>query len=107
MRVLSIVAVAAAFTFRSFTAAAESPPPPWEIALGLDVGAPAGFVKVGEHNGPATLLHLHSDLGIHAFETLRAGATYHLTPHDEKSGEDNNEILFLGNGFGLTLAYRF
>lgn len=97
MRMLSIVAVAAALTFHSSIAAAENapiavesppaaaapiPPPAWEIALGTDIGATAGFVKVGEHDQPGTLLHLHGDLGIDEFATLRAGAAYHLTPHD-------------------------
>jgi hypothetical protein len=55
---------------------------PWEITVGTQIGAPAGFVKVGEFDRSGDALHFHRDLGIDTFETARVGAAYHLTPSD-------------------------
>lgn len=54
----------------------------WEISLGGQVGAPRGFVKVGEFDRSGSKLGLHGDLGIDTFEVAEVGAAVHLTERD-------------------------
>ena len=80
LAVLVLVATVAAIATRA--AAQDDGPGPWEIAVGTQVGAPAGFVKVGEHDRSGDALHFHRDLGVDTFEVVDANAAYHLTPAD-------------------------
>jgi hypothetical protein len=60
-----------------------------------------------------TLTQGHADLflGLRYAVTdafsVDGGYSFTYYAQHEISGEDNNEILFLGHGFGLNLAYRF
>jgi len=96
MRVVSIAVVAVGLVLRALTVRAENVPPPWEITLGTAIGGTSGFVKVGEHDQSGELLHLHGDLGIEAFETLQAGAAYHLTPRDTFHARFDYTFLYGG-----------
>src|SRR3989454_1998426 len=61
----------------------------WEFTLEGRIGAPLGWVRVGEFSpaggtagaAPGTRLRL-SDAGIHVSETIEAGAALHFTPRD-------------------------
>jgi hypothetical protein len=72
---------------QNLSQAAEGPAPldRWELNFGTRIGAPMGWLQVGESfNGsstPGTRLSL-SSLGIHVSETIEAGAAYHFTPDD-------------------------
>jgi opacity protein-like surface antigen len=54
----------------------------WEISLGGQIGAPKGFVKVGEFNRSGDKLRLNNDLNIDTFEVASLGAAVHLTERD-------------------------
>ena len=72
---------------QNLSQAAEGPAPlhRWELNFGTRIGAPIGWLQVGESfNGsstPGTRLSL-SSLGVHVSETIEAGAAYHFTPDD-------------------------
>jgi hypothetical protein len=54
----------------------------WEISLGAQIGAPKGFVKVGEFDRSGDKLRLHNDLNIDTFEVVSLGAGFHITERD-------------------------
>jgi len=54
----------------------------WEISLGGQIGAPKGFVKVGEFDRSGDKLRLNNDLNIDTFEVASLGAGFHITERD-------------------------
>lgn len=72
----------------------ESTPPRFDLWLGGQVGAPRGFVKVGEFDRSGEKLRLHDDLGIDTFEVAELGAAFHLTPRDVLRGAFSYTFLY-------------
>jgi hypothetical protein len=60
----------------------ETSPPRFELSLGGEIGAPKGFVKVGEVARSGDKLRLSNDLNIDTFEVAKVGAAVHLTDRD-------------------------
>ena len=60
----------------------ETSPSRFELSLGGEIGAPRGFVKVGEFDRSGDKLRLNNDLGISTFEVAKIGAAVHLTDRD-------------------------
>jgi hypothetical protein len=54
----------------------------WDASLRTQLGAPNGFVQVGENQYPGDKLSLHGDLGIDLIEVLELDVGYRLTPRD-------------------------
>src|SRR5258706_9284632 len=52
--------------------------PRWEISVGGQVGAPRGFVKVGEFDRSGTKLGLKGDLGVDTYEDAQLGVAWHI-----------------------------
>jgi opacity protein-like surface antigen len=68
--------------------------PRWEIGLNGQIGAPFGFVKVGEVDRAGTKLGLRGDLGIDAYETTGLAAAWHLTDRDAIRGRFDYTFLY-------------
>ncbi len=105
LAVLAVVASLAAAATRT-DAQDTAGPGPWEIAIGTQIGAPAGFVKVGEHDRSGDLLHFHGDLGIDTFEVVDAAAAYHLTPDDTFRARFDYTFLYGGTTLDEDVAFN-
>jgi opacity protein-like surface antigen len=80
--------------------------PRWEIWLGAQVGAPRGFVKVGEFDRPGTKLALHHDLGIDTFEVAELGAAWHITDRDALRARFDYTFLWGGTRLDGNVAFN-
>jgi opacity protein-like surface antigen len=79
---------------------------PFELTLSTLVGAPAGFVKVGEFDRSGAALHFQRDLGIDTFETVQGGVVYHLTPADALRARFDYTFLYGGTTLDRDTAYN-
>jgi len=58
----------------------------WEVSVDGRVGAPSGYVKVGEVDSHGTRLRLRGDLGIDVSEAVEGNLALRLTPRDTIRG---------------------
>ncbi len=68
--------------------------PRWEISVGGQVGAPRGFVKVGELDRPGTKLGLKSALDVNTYEDAQIDGAWHITDRDAIRGRFEYTFLW-------------
>jgi opacity protein-like surface antigen len=78
----------------------------WEISLGGQIGAPKGFVKVGEFARSGSKLQLNNDLNIDTFEVASLGAAIHLTERDVLRARFDYTFLYGSTTRGAETAFN-
>lgn len=78
----------------------------WEISLGGQIGAPKGFVKVGEFDRSGDKLRLNNDLNIDTFEVASLGAAVHLTDRDVLRARFDYTFLYGTTTRGAETAFN-
>ncbi len=78
----------------------------WEISIGGQIGAPKGFVKVGEFDRSGEKLRLNNDLNIDTFEVASVGAAVHLTDRDVLRARFDYTFLYGTTSRGTESAFN-